>query len=695
MKKIKVILVGESNVGKTSLINLLSKTYFKVSNFAGTTIEKNTALFTHQDFKIEITDLPGVFSIDNDSPNYIETLVHKQLYSFDYDLIINVASTTTLDRNLNLCMDVLELNNKTILCVNMMDEAEDMTLHTSLLGDLLNIDVVNISVKYSRNIDLLLNTIVKVHTQAFKQNNFKYPKIIEDELDHIESFIIKNSNYLTKKSIKMGLKYIGINNDELHYRYIALKVLQGNASILEILSQFQYYRHLCMLVNESKIKINQQYATENFKYLTKELKHDFAYGVFLQSTDNYVLRSNFTNTIDKILLNRYFGIPIFLFIMWLIFQSTFNLGAIPMEYIENGFSHLSLYLSPLIHSSNIHSLLLDGILPGISAVIMFLPNIIILFLGITLLESTGYLTRVSYLLDGFLHKFGLHGKSIVPLIIGFGCTVPAYMATRILESKKDKILTLFILGFISCSAKLPVYVLFISAFFEPSISGSVLFGIYIFGIVIALLSAQFLHKTIFRSNTDSFIMEMPKYRLPSFRLVFMSIWVKSLMYIKKAGLYITLISTLIWFASSFPKYNNKNATTIVHSSQQLEQSYLGSLGKMMTPVFEPIGFDWKMSVSLIAGAAAKEVIVSTLSVLYVVEQSSENTLVKKLKSNIDFASAMSFIVFVALYLPCFAATVVFAKESGNILYLISLIIFTLCMSWLASFLVYNSIKAFA
>ncbi|MBL1244534.1 MAG: ferrous iron transport protein B [Sulfurimonas sp.] len=691
MKKIRVILIGESNVGKTSLINLLGNKYFKVSNFSGTTVEKNIASLKYKNHEIEFIDLPGIYSIDEYAQTEINLLVKRKIQENKYDIILNIASATILDRNLNLSMDLLEQKSKLILAINMIDELGDASINSELLSDILNIDVIQISTKNSTNITPLLDTIVKVYSEDLKINTFKYPKALEQELNMIESFLSTNSNYLTDKSLDVALAYIGVKKSELKDRYIAMKLLEKDTEITKIVSFLHFYNPLKKLLDNARSRIYNYYDTQDLLYLKKELKQNLAHSLFLQTTENFVHKSTLTNKIDKLLISNLSGIAIFLFIMWVIFESTFYIGSIPMLYIEEGFNILGTFLGPLIDSPNLKSLIIGGILPGLSAVMMFLPNILILFLGITLLETTGYLTRVSFLLDGVLQKFGLHGQSIIPLIIGFGCTVPAYMATRMLESKKDKLITLFSLGFISCSAKLPVYVLFISAFFKPSASGNILFGIYIFGVLVALLSAKFLNKTIFKASKETYIMELPQYRLPSFKLIYMSVWLKSISYVKKAGIYITLISMLIWFASSYPKYDVVDSNTRFY---KLEHSYLGQLGKSLEPIFKPLGFDWKMSVSLMSGMAAKEVIVSTLSILYVVEQnnSNNNELIKKLRVSIDFASAVSFIVFITLYLPCFAATIVFTKESGEIKYLFYLVFFTLSFSWLASYSAYNIVR---
>ena len=383
--------------------------------------------------------------------------------------------------------------------------------------------------------------------------------------------------------------------------------------------------------------------------------------------------------------------------MWGLFQLTFEIGAMPMEYIDMFFASLGGAISPHISSVVFRDLLVDGVISGVGAVVLFLPNIIILFLGIALLETTGYMARVSFLLDGFFHKFGLHGKSFIPLVTGFGCSVPAYMATRTLKNRKDRLITLFIIGFMSCGAKLPVYVLFVGAFFAPEDAGNMLFAIYMLGAFLGLVMAKILRITAFKSEDEPFVMEMPKYRLPSFYIIWFTVYHKSLMYLKKAGTFILGASILIWFASNYPKvdFSGGNITSHEIKLQQLQSSYLGQIGKFSQPFFAPLGFDWRLAVSLETGLAAKEVAVATIGILYnlgdEVDESS-SSLISAIKTEIPFEVAVSFIIFVMLYMPCMAASVVFAKEAGGYKYTIYLFFFTTAVAWIASFIGYNIAK---
>jgi ferrous iron transport protein B len=420
-------------------------------------------------------------------------------------------------------------------------------------------------------------------------------------------------------------------------------------------------------------------------------------------------KKTLTEKIDSVLIHPVMGIPIFLFFMWGLFQLTFEIGSIPMDWIDAFFGWLGATVGATIGNDEIRSLIVDGVISGVGAVILFVPNIVILFVGIAMLESTGYMSRVAFLLDGFFHKFGLHGQSFIPLVSGFGCSIPAYMSARILKNDRDRLLTLFVIGFMSCGARLPVYVLFTGAFFGPSMAGNVLFGIYILGAMIGLIAAKVLKMTAFKGADEPFVMEMPKYRLPSLKLIWHTVLTKTMMYLKKAGTFIAAASLLVWFLSTYPKnyelnaiYEQKieiasseEAKKLVENSlaeEQLSQSFLGQIGHAIEPLFIPLGFDWKMAVALQTGLAAKEVVVSTMGVLYSLGSDAteqNNSLVNAIHDNIPFPSAVAFIVVIMTYLPCLAASVVFTREAGGIKYFFYLFIFTTIVAYSLAFVAYQ------
>ena len=630
-KTIKIALVGQPNVGKSMLINSISNSRLKVGNFSGVTVEKKEVIFKYKDYNIKIIDLPGSYSLENYSLE--EKVVKNFLNQDEYDIILNVIDSTNLQRNLLLTSELLDLNKKMIIALNMSDEAkkENILINNEKLSSLLNTPCIKTSATKKDGITELLEQIIK----TFEED---------------------------KTTFKHSFTTHILNHDEI------------------LAKRFNFIKNLiqqCVKIEEIKEKTT-------------------------------------TEKIDSILMNKFIGLPIFLFLMWGLFQLTFTLGEIPMDYIDTFFSLFIDVTKNIIGDNQLSSLLGDGVIAGVSAVVMFLPNILILFLGISLLEGTGYMSRVAFLLDGTFHKFGLHGKSFIPLVTGFGCSVPAYMAARTLKNERDKLLTLFIIGFMSCGARLPIYVLFVGAFFGANNAGNILFIIYISGAILGLFAAKFLRVVIFKGKDEPFVMEMPKYRLPSLKLVYKEITNKAFMYLKKAGTFILAASILIWFMSNYPKYPNiedeinqkielaindevKKELQNELALYNLENSYLGKLGKFSEPFFAPLGFDWKMAVALEAGLAAKEVVVSTLSILYGLGESENpdeptTTLVEKIKTNIPFEAAISFIVFVMIYLPCLAASMVFTKEAGGWKYLGYLFIFTTTTAWIMSFIAYNITK---
>ena len=630
-KTIKIALVGQPNVGKSMLINSISNSRLKVGNFSGVTVEKKEVIFKYKDYNIKIIDLPGSYSLENYSLE--EKVVKNFLNQDEYDIILNVIDSTNLQRNLLLTNELLALNKKMVIALNMSDEAkkENILINNEKLSSLLNTPCIKTSATKKDGITELLEQIIK----TFEED---------------------------KTTFKHSFTTHILNHDEI------------------LAKRFDFVKNIiqqCVKIEEIKEKTT-------------------------------------TEKIDSILMNKFIGLPIFLFLMWGLFQLTFTLGEIPMDYIDTFFSLFIDVTKNIIGDNQLSSLLGDGVIAGVSAVVMFLPNILILFLGISLLEGTGYMSRVAFLLDGTFHKFGLHGKSFIPLVTGFGCSVPAYMAARTLKNERDKLLTLFIIGFMSCGARLPIYVLFVGAFFGANNAGNILFIIYISGAILGLFAAKFLRAVVFKGKDEPFVMEMPKYRLPSLKLVYKEITNKAFMYLKKAGTFILAASILIWFMSNYPKYPNiedeinqkielaindevKKELQNELALYNLENSYLGKLGKFSEPFFAPLGFDWKMAVALEAGLAAKEIVVSTLSILYGLGESENpdeptTTLVEKIKTNIPFEAAISFIVFVMIYLPCLAASMVFTKEAGGWKYLVYLFIFTTTTAWIMSFIAYNITK---
>ncbi|MCR2091398.1 ferrous iron transport protein B [Campylobacter upsaliensis] len=660
MKKINIILVGQPNVGKSSLINALCKSNLKVGNFPGVTVEKASAKIVYKNYTLEFIDLPGTYALDGYSEE--EKITQNYIKTQNYDLIINILDSTNLKRNLILSTQLLECQQKMILALNMSDEAkkEGFSIDVKKLEELIKTPSISISSRTKENLNALLDLIIQTHEAAFTPFLRPYGEQLEEELAKIQQDIEK----------------LNLNENPRAY---AVSLLQNKIQ-----------NNVCQeMVKNSQNRLFERYQSQNIDEIFKEDLLAFSAGLSQQISKQEPTSNNITKSLDALLINKYFGVPIFLFLMWVLFQLTFTLGAIPMDYIEMGFGALGDLCKEYISNELLASVLADGIIGGVGAVILFLPNILILFFGIALLETTGYMSRVAFLLDGILYKFGLHGKSFIPLVTGFGCSVPAFMATRTLKNKRDRLLTLFVINFMSCGARLPVYVLFIGAFFGGEQAGNYLFGIYILGAFLGLLAAKFLKMTAFRGIDEPFVMEMPKYRMPNWNLVWQMSFNKAKMYLKKAGTFILLASVLIWFASNFPIQTNAPEDEKKAAELQVENSYLGQFGKIIEPIFAPLELDWKLSVSLLSGLAAKEVMISTLGVLYALgedlDENDEN-LRQTLASNIPFSTAVAYILFVMIYNPCFAATIVFAKESGKAKYMLYLFLFTCISAYIVAFI---------
>jgi ferrous iron transport protein B len=693
---IKVALVGQPNVGKSMLINSISNARLKVGNFSGVTVEKQEIIFKYKDYTIEITDLPGSYSLNDYTLE--ERVTKEYLENSPYDIILNVLDSTNLERNLFLTSELLALDKKMVIALNMTDQAinEGIYIDALQLGKILGKPCVKTSAAKNRGISKLLEVIVAKHETPKVKSKLIFSPTMEEEIANI-------SQLFHDKGFKSTISY----------RELAIKLLKEDKQTYKRFHDEPIWIELQHQLKEAFEHLYLHYDTKDMYDIFSQEQNAFAKGATLETlSEKKSLKEDLTSKIDSLLIHKFFGLPIFFFFMWFLFQLTFEIGNIPMDMIDAFFASLIDSTKSVLGENEISYMIADGAIAGVGAVLLFVPNIVILFFGIALLETTGYMSRVAFLLDGFFHKFGLHGKSFIPLVTGFGCSVPAYMAARTLKNERDRLLTLFIIGFMSCGARLPIYVLFVGAFFGEENAGNILFLIYISGAILGLIAAKILKIVVFKSEDEPFVMEMPKYRMPSFKLVWHTVSNQAMMYIRKAGTYILAASLLIWVASNYPKNmafeesiqakieqaigeEEKLALENELALYNLENSYLGKVGKFSEPLFAPLGFDWKMSVALETGLAAKEIVVSTLGILYGLGEENDETsqtLIEKIKNNIPIESAISFIVFVMIYIPCLAASMVFTKEAGGWKYLGYLFVFTTGTAWVLSFIAYNVSK---
>jgi len=693
-KHIKVALVGQPNVGKSMLINSVSNAHLHVGNFSGVTVDKTEVLFDYASHHFTVVDLPGTYAFTDYTIE--ERVTHDYLCAEEYDIIINVVDSTNLEKNLQLTSELLTMSKKVVIALNMSDEAdkEGIQINAEYMSELLGVPCIKVSAVTKMGIEDLIQAVVTKYETPQTNPKLVFSEPVEEEIAQIVWYLDKH-------------KYEASNT----HRNIAINLLKNNKKTYAKLHDNPIWTELQPILIEASKHIELHHDSDDIKEAFAEEYNSFNRGIVAEVVKQKKQEKSKTVTekIDSVLIHPIFGIPIFLFFMWGLFQLTFEIGAIPMDYIDMFFAWFGETIGATIGNDDIRSLIVDGIIAGVGAVVLFVPNIIILFIGIALLESTGYMSRVAFLLDGFFHKFGMHGQSFIPLVTGFGCSIPAYMSARILKNDRDRLLTLFIIGFMSCGARLPVYVLFAGAFFSPEMAGNVLFFIYISGALLGILAAKVLKLTAFKGVDEPFVMEMPKYRLPSLKLIYHTVLTKTMMYLKKAGTFIAAASMLVWFLSNYPhnlileeEYGNKIEQTVSTDEKiklqfaldevLLEQSYLGTIGKFSEPMFAPLGFDWKMSVALQTGLAAKEVVVSTLGVLYSLggDVDEENdSLMGAISKNISFASAMAFIVVIMIYLPCLAASVVFTREAGHIKYFFYLFAFTSIVAYVMAFITYN------
>ena len=723
-KHIHVALVGNPNAGKTSLFNSMTGRQEHVGNYSGVTIDAKKSRIKWKNYYIDITDLPGTYSISPNSPD--EIFVRDHILKEHPDMVINVVDASNLERNLYLTCQLIDMDIQMILALNMYDELERSgdKFDRDTFAQITGIPVIPTVGSKKQGIDHLIEKIVEVYENEdpiLRHIHINYGQELEQSINRIQKEIWKADNYIR----------------EFSSRYFALRLLEKDKHTEQNIKVYNNSENIVKLAKD-EIQRLENLLKEDSDTLITNARYGFIEGALKETYISKASRENssVSQRIDSILTGKFTGFPLFLLALWIMFQTTFKLGAYPADWIDMGISWLGNALGNLIEPGPLHALLIDGVIGGVGGVLVFLPNIVILFFFISLMEDTGYMSRVAFIMDKLMHLIGLHGKSFIPLIMGFGCNVPAIMATRTLENRSDRLLTMLILPFMSCSARLPVYILIAGAIF-PAQAGNIIFLIYLTGILLSILTAILLKKTMFRSIEAPFVMELPPYRIPTIQSALRHMWNKAGQYLKKMGGIILWASVIVWFLSYFPRSNDKikvleeqlvqyesslNATNTdiaglsfseeevkakIHlieteiSEVQLANSYIGRTGKFIEPVLRPIGFDWKIGVSLLTGIVAKEIVVSTMGVLYAETAPDGNPVnLKDALPKQKFTqgnkigepiyaepTTLALLVFVLIYVPCVAVIAAIHREAGSWKYSLWSITYSTALAWAVALLV--------
>jgi ferrous iron transport protein B len=708
-RNIQVALVGNPNSGKTTLFNYASGSRAKVGNYAGVTVDSKEAEHSQSGYTFSITDLPGTYSLKSYSPE--EIYLRNFIFEKKPDIIVNIVDASNLERNLYLTTQLIDMGVQMVIALNMYDELEkkgDNLDHVSL-GRLLGIPVVPTISSRGKGIKELFDQIIRVYENS------------EPLVRHIHiNYGLEIENSICSISSKIKIRENAAFTNLVSARYLAIELLENDREFSRSITRCSNSGEIIDTAKREYLKLEKLFSDPVESVIT-DVRYGFISGALKETlsvnkTDS--LKKNWSP--DNILTNRYLGIPVFIFFMWLTFFATFELGGYAKQWLESGVGWLSTIISQNSSPGILREFLVEGIIGGVGGVVVFLPNIIILFFFISLMEDTGYMARAVFLMDKVMHRIGLHGKSFIPLFMGFGCNVPAIMATRIIESRRDRMITMLITPFMSCSARLPVYILFISAFFARN-QGLVLLVLYLLGMVLAVVSAFMLKKVFFKKEDIPFVMELPPYRLPTSRSVVKHVFFRTGLYLRKIGGVILVASIVIWIFSNFPRSNavtreigsriealessglaeNVKAERIedLQSELNIEQqrgSFLGIAGRALAPVMRPLGFDWRLTVSILSGVAAKEVVVSTLGVLFQ-STSESDSLVEKIQSQTDSRgrplftplAAFSFMLFILTYFPCIGVVSAISRESGSMKWGAFIIVYTTTVAWLLSFTVYQ------
>jgi len=686
-KTINVALIGNPNCGKTSLFNEASGSKEHIGNYSGVTVDAKYAHFTYNGYVINLVDLPGTYSLSAYSPE--EKYVRKYLCEHNPDVILNVVNAGALERNMYLTTELIDMNRPMVIALNMYDEMSKSgkRLDYETLGRMIGVPMIPTVFRTGQGLNSLFDTVIKIYER--KEESVRHVHItlgsdVEKQVSVLRS-IIKEDPSLVQN---------------FAHRYLAIKLLENDEITEDMLRNSPVFDKLIKARDEG-VRDIERLTREDVPTVIANEKYGFIAGA-LAETMVEPKEQSVTNThiIDMLVTSRLFGFPIFFLLMFIAFWATFVVGAYPQEWMESGIEAISNVLRDAVSPGPVKDMIIDGIIGGVGGVIVFLPNILILFFFISLMEDTGYMARAAFIMDRLMHRIGLHGKSFIPLVMGFGCNVPAIMAARAIESRSSRIITILINPFMSCSARLPLYVLLIGTFFS-SYASLVFLALYMLGIAVAIFTARLLRKVWFKVDETPFVMELPPYRIPTARTIFVHTWEKGREYLKKMGGIILLGSIIVWALNYFPldygETGDYGAMGNQVGTKDAEGSYAQQLGKTLEPVMKPIGITWRGTVALIAGIPAKEIVVSTLGVLYAGnEEVSSSDLSERMtsvnpetgKPYYGPASALAFMVFVLLYCPCMATITAIAKETGRWAYAAFSVVYNTIVAWVLAWVVF-------
>ena len=689
-KTIKVALVGNPNCGKTSLFNMASGSHEHVGNYSGVTVDAKEGWFEQGGYHFRLVDLPGTYSLSAYSPE--ELYVRKNLIEEVPDVVVNVVDSSNLQRNLYLTTQLIDMNLRVVMALNMYDElqAKGDRLDLKQLGWLLGMPVVPTVSRTGQGIEDLFNTVIQIYEKSdpnlARHIHINHGAELERSINRIKDLISRTEDIRSKYST----------------RYLAIKYLENDKEIEGVVESLPNRDAIIAARYEENARIRSLLGSGAESAMV-DAKYAFVQGALAET---YVPSSKkrkwhtITDRIDAVVTNRWLAFPIFFFLLYVVFDTTFVAGAYPMQWIEWVVEQFGAFVASTMTDGWLRDLVVDGIIGGVGSVLVFLPNILLLYLFISLLEDSGYMARAAFIMDRLMHKIGLHGKSFIPMVMGFGCNVPAVMATRTIESPKSRLITMLIIPLMSCAGRMPVYVLIAGAFF-PRHAGMVLLGLYALGILLAILAAKVM-STFFKEDDLPFVMELPPYRVPTAKSIFRHTWEKGRQYLQKMSGIILICSMAIWFLGYFPNHDSYGTV-----QEQQEHSFIGYVGKVMEPVLEPLGFDWRMGVGIVAGVGAKELVVSTLGVMYADEEPlvagpagddeesvAETRLQKALVRSVTPAAALAYMVFILLYFPCIATFVAIKNESGGWKWAMITAVYTIVLAWVAAFITFRIASLF-